>query len=117
MKRNRIMSLLSVAAIAAAVPALPLAQAPAAGKASGPAAGTVADSPMTEGEVRKVDMDAGKITLKHGEIANLSMPPMTMVFTVRARTLLDALQAGDKVRFRVVSEGGQYIVTEIQRLN
>ena len=74
-------------------------------------------SPMADGEVRKVDKDAGKITLKHGPIKadNLEMDPMTMVFQVRDKSLLDGIKAGDKVRFRVVSEeGGRMTVTEIK---
>lgn len=68
----------------------------------------------TEGEVRKVDRKGGKITLKHGEIRNLGMPPMAMQFEVRNRTLIDKLKAGDKVRFKAVYEGGKYVVTEIR---
>jgi Cu/Ag efflux protein CusF len=70
---------------------------------------------LTEGEVRKVDRDAGKITLKHGPIANLSMPPMTMVFLAQDPALLKDVKAGDKVRFRVEQIGGQYTVTRIER--
>jgi Cu/Ag efflux protein CusF len=77
-----------------------------------PAATQAAD--MTEGEVRRVDSAAGKLTLRHGEIRNLDMPPMTMVFAVRDPAMLEALKPGDKVRFRVVEEGGAYVVTEIQ---
>ena len=69
---------------------------------------------MTEAEVRKVDKAGGKVTLKHGEIKNLDMPGMTMVFNVRDKALLDKLQAGDKVRFKAINEGGKYTVTEIQ---
>ena len=77
-----------------------------------PAAAPAAD--LTEGEVRRVDRGAGKLTLRHGEIRNLDMPPMTMVFGVRDPAVLAALKPGDKVRFRVVEEGGSYVVTEIQ---
>ena len=73
-----------------------------------------AGADMSEAEVRKVDKAAGKVTLKHGEIKNLDMPPMTMVFTVKDKSVLDKLQAGDKVRFKAVNEGGKYTVTEIQ---
>lgn len=73
-----------------------------------------ASAGMTEGEVRRVDKEGGKVTLKHGEIKNLDMPPMTMVFAVKDRTALDKLKAGDKVRFKVVNEAGRYTVTEIQ---
>jgi uncharacterized cupredoxin-like copper-binding protein/Cu/Ag efflux protein CusF len=74
-----------------------------------------ADTTATsEGEVRKVDKEAGKITLKHGEIKNLDMPGMTMVFAVKDKTMLDTLQAGDKVKFKAVSEGGKLTVTQIE---
>ena len=55
---------------------------------------------MTDAEVRKVDKDGARITLKHGEIKNLDMPAMTMVFQVRDRSILDTLKPGDKVKFR-----------------
>ena len=59
----------------------------------------LAQAATTEAEVRKVDKSTGKITLKHGEIRNLDMPPMTMVFGVTDKALLDKVKAGDKVRF------------------
>jgi Cu/Ag efflux protein CusF len=78
-----------------------------------PATALVADD-MADAEVRKVDKDAAKLTLKHGEIKSLEMPPMTMVFNVKDRAMLDQLKAGDKVRFKAVNEAGKYTVTEIQ---
>lgn len=69
---------------------------------------------VADGEVRKIDKVAAKLTLRHGEIRNLDMPPMTMVFNVRDKALLDKLEVGNKVRFAAVKESGQYIVTEIQ---
>ena len=72
-----------------------------------------ADS-MTRGEVRKVDKEAGKITIKHEEIKSLDMPPMAMVFTVKDKSLLDKVQAGDKIKFTAISEGGKLLVTDIQ---
>ncbi len=69
---------------------------------------------LTDGEIRKVDKDAQKITIKHGPIKNLDMPPMTMVFRVKDAVLLDAAKAGDKVMFRAEQEGGQYFVTKIE---
>ncbi len=76
------------------------------------AAAAAAD--FAEGEVRKVDKAAGKVTLRHGEIKNLDMPPMTMVFTAATPGMLDPLKVGDKVRFRAANQGGTYTVTEIQ---
>lgn len=71
---------------------------------------------LTSGEVRRIDKERGKITLRHGEIKALDMPPMTMVFEVRDPKLLDAVKAGDKVRFRVIKEpNGAYVVTDIER--
>jgi len=69
---------------------------------------------MTEGEVRKIDKEARKITLKHGDIKNLDMPGMTMVFTVRDKGQLTKLKPGDKVQFMLVQEGGKMVVTDIQ---
>ena len=72
---------------------------------------------FAQGEVRKVDVSAGKITLKHGEIKNLDMPPMTMVFVVADPALLGKVKVGDKVRFRAVDQGGKMTVTEIEPVN
>ncbi len=69
---------------------------------------------MTQGEVRKVDKDAKKITIKHGEIKNLEMPPMTMVFQVRDSALLEGVKAGEKVQFKVVKDNGALVVTDLQ---
>ena len=69
---------------------------------------------LTEGEVKKVDQDSSKVTLKHGEIKHLDMPGMTMVFTVRDKGLLATVKPGDKIKFMAVSEGGKLIVTDIQ---
>jgi Cu(I)/Ag(I) efflux system periplasmic protein CusF len=68
-----------------------------------------------EAEVRKVDKSAGKLTLKHGEIKSLEMPPMTMVFRVKDKAWLDQVAAGDKVRFDAEKIDGQYVVTAIKK--
>lgn len=70
--------------------------------------------PVSEAEVRKVDKDAGKITLKHGEIKNLDMPPMSMVFQVQDKALLDKVKAGDKVSFTADKVNGAYTVMSIE---
>ena len=71
-------------------------------------------SQMADGEIRKVDRDTGKVTIKHGEIQSLDMPGMTMVFTAKEKTLLDKVQAGDKVKFAVINDGGKMVITDIQ---
>ena len=70
-----------------------------------------------EGEIRKVDAANKKITLKHGEIKNLDMPPMSMVFQVKDPALLEKVKAGDKVRFKADKEGSAFVVTEIELVN
>ncbi len=97
----------SASAPAAVVAAAPAPPPPNAAPATG--------ASMTEGEVRKVDMQAGKITLKHAEIKNLEMPGMTMVFAVKDKTQLDTLKAGDKVTFAAEKINGNYVVTQIVR--
>lgn len=79
-------------------------------KASAPAAA----AELTEGEVRKIDREAGKLTLKHAEIKSLDMPPMTMVFQVRDKAMLDKLQVGTRVQFQVVHEAGKFVITELK---
>ena len=69
---------------------------------------------MTDGEVRKIDKENKKITLKHGEIKNLDMPGMTMVFQVKDPAMLDMVKAGDKVMFKAEKANGALVVTEIQ---
>ena len=69
---------------------------------------------MSSGEVRKIDKDAQKITLKHGEIKNMDMPPMTMVFKVLDMKLLDKVKAGDKVNFSAEKRDGAIVVTAIE---
>ena len=71
-------------------------------------------SDMSSGEIRKVDKAASKITIKHGEIKNLDMPPMTMVFQMRDPALLDKAKAGDKVRFSAAQQEGAIVVTAIE---
>ncbi|MGQ0750230.1 MAG: copper-binding protein [Betaproteobacteria bacterium] len=68
---------------------------------------------LSDGEVRKVDKDAKKITIRHGPLKNLDMPPMTMVFQVKDAAMLEQVKAGDKVRFSAEKTGGAYIVTTI----
>ena len=73
-----------------------------------------ADGPMADGEVRKIDKAQAKITLRHGPIANLDMPGMTMVFKVADPKMLDTLNEGDKVKFSADKVNGAITVTAIQ---
>ena len=99
MKRHKTLAAMLLAAAAAVLPAL------------------AAAAEMTDAEVRKVSRDTGKITLKHGEIKSLDMPPMTMVFQVKDPAVLDRFKPGDKVRFAAEkSSGGAFVVTAIEVL-
>lgn len=70
---------------------------------------------ITEGLVRKVNKETGKVTIQHGEIQHLGMPAMTMAFPVKTAGLLDNVQTGDKIKFKVVKENGRLIITELQK--
>ena len=83
--------------------------------ALGLAASAFAQATLADGEVRKVDKSTGKITVKHGEIKNLDMPPMTMVFPVKDKALLANVKAGDKIRFAAEKDAaGEIVVTAIE---
>ena len=99
MKRRNILSL----AIGAAALALTL-----------PSGADAQTAPTTDGEVRKIDKEQGKVTLKHGPIANLEMPGMTMVFKVSDPKMLDSVKEGDKVRFSAEKVNGAITVTAIE---
>jgi Cu/Ag efflux protein CusF len=73
-----------------------------------------ASLPWAQAEVRRIDKVTGKVALKHGEIKNLDMPPMSMVFQVKDPSQLDALQVGQKVRFQAVQDKGAYWVLRIE---
>ena len=85
------------------------AAAPAAAGTLQSVAGELAD-----GEVRKIDNQNKKITVRHGEIKNLEMPAMTMVFQVRDPAMLERVKTGDKIKFKAEKVGGAMVVTEIQ---
>lgn len=104
----KIVSTFIAVSLFAALPAsVGFAQQPAA------AAPAAESQDMSDGEIRKVDKDSKKITIKHGEIKSLDMPPMTMVFQVKDAAMLDTIQAGDKVKFKVEKRLGSYVVTEL----
>jgi Cu(I)/Ag(I) efflux system protein CusF len=77
-------------------------------------AGMAATPGLTSGEVRKIDKEAGKITIRHGEIKHLDMPAMTMVFVVRDRALLDKTTVGARILFMATNENGQMTASDIQ---
>ena len=74
-----------------------------------------AQMPQASGEVTKVDKNNGRITLRHGEIKNLDMPPMTMTFRVREGKLLEDVGVGERVRFTAEKLDGNYVVTTLNK--
>jgi len=78
------------------------------------AAGAALAQALADGEIRKVDKDAKKITIKHGPIPSLDMPAMTMVFQVKDPAMLEQVKAGDKVKFEAQKLGGAFTVTRIE---
>ena len=106
---------LSAIALSAALlfPAGLLAQ-PASGHSAQHATSAAGTTGHGEGEVRKVDRAAKKLTLRHGPIAGLDMPAMTMVSQVSDPALLDRIRPGERVRFRVEKRGGAYFVIAVE---
>lgn len=79
------------------------------------ATSALAQGSDADGEVTKIDKAQAKITLRHGEIKNLDMPAMTMVFRVKDTKMLESVGVGDKVRFTAEKVGGAYTVTTIAK--
>jgi len=79
------------------------------------AAASLAQTPQASGEVTKIDKANSRVTLRHGEIKNLDMPPMTMNFRVRDGKILDEVVVGDRVRFTAEKLDGSYVVTTLSK--
>ena len=81
------------------------------------AGATSAQAPAASasGEITKIDKAAAKVTIRHGEIKALDMPPMTMVYRVREPRLLEGVAVGDRVQFTAAKIEGNYTVTALSR--
>ncbi|WP_420995335.1 copper-binding protein [Cupriavidus sp. 30B13] len=104
--------LIALLALLGAVAAAPAGAAEAA-DAGAPAAAQ-AQAPMTEGEIRKVDAAAGKLTIRHGPIVNLDMQAMTMIFRVQDPAMIGRVKEGDHVKFSVERVNGALTVTALE---
>lgn len=89
------------------------AQQPAPAHSAHHATPAKTDAALTDGEVRRVDKEARKVTIRHDPITNLDMPAMTMVFQVKDASVLDKVKVGDKIKFSAEKIGGAYTVTGI----
>ena len=114
-KLSCVFSSASFILVLAAAPIAVLAQSAANAPATAASTATPAKD-MVEAEVRKVDKDAKKVTLKHGPIKNLDMPSMTMVFQVRDAALFDKLIAGEKIMFTAEQLQGAFVVTSVEKV-
>ncbi|MBS0511940.1 MAG: copper-binding protein [Proteobacteria bacterium] len=76
-----------------------------------PAASAAATS---EGTVKKVDKAAGRLTIAHGPLKNLDMPPMTMAFRVSDASLMDKVKVGDRIRFVAENADGTLTVKALE---
>ena len=72
---------------------------------------------MVDAEVRRIDKDQGKVTLRHAPIPQLDMPAMTMVFRAAEPAMLDRMQVGQKIRFQPERIDGQYVVRKFEYAN
>jgi len=75
-----------------------------------------ASAGLTEGEVRKIDKAAGKVTIKHGPMPKFDMPAMTMVYRVKDKAMLDQLKPGDKIKFDADGVGGEFTVLRLEKV-
>jgi len=108
MKKHLIVAALAAAGVFA-LPAQGADEKPAAGNGS-----ASQSAGLYDGEIRKIDKSAAKITIRHGPMPRLDMPPMTMVFQVKDKALLDQAKPGDKVKFDAEKVGGAFVVTRIE---
>ena len=108
-------------AVCSALAALSAFAAPASALAQGghsahhgAAVATPAAAELAEGTVRKIDRAAGRITIAHGPIAALEMPPMTMMFRATDPAMLDQVKVGDRIRFAAAEQDGALVVTKLE---
>ncbi|CUB01471.1 copper-binding protein [Comamonas thiooxydans] len=118
--RNLFHTTLAALSLGFALTTPALAQDHSAHAGHGAAAGTSTTAPaaqadaLTAGEITRVDKRTGKLTIRHEEIKNLDMPPMTMVFALADASQSNDFKAGDKVLFRAEDKDGSLIITRIQ---
>ena len=78
---------------------------------------TLANAEWVQGEIRRLDRENARLTIRHNEIKSMDMPPMTMVFYVKDVTMLDGFQVNQTIEFQATVDGKKYIVTALRRPN
>ncbi|QGZ58862.1 copper-binding protein [Paraburkholderia acidiphila] len=74
-----------------------------------------ANAALTDAEVREVDVATGMVTLKHGALENVGMPPMTMAFKAKDGSMVKAVHEGDKVKVRVENVNGTLTIVKLEK--
>ena len=113
MKTSMKLFVLSIAM--AALPTLVSAQTAAAKTEAKTEATTQNATPLSEGEIKKVNMDTAQLSIQHGPLTNLHMPGMTMAFKVKDAAMLQQVKPGDKVRVLIEKVNGTLTVTTLQK--
>ena len=76
----------------------------------------IAQSTMVDGQVKKVDEAAGKITIQHGALKKFDMEDgMTMVFRANDPGMLKQVKPGDRIKFEADKINGQFTVMKIEK--
>ena len=76
---------------------------------------TLANAEWVQGEIRRLDRENARLTIRHNEIKSMDMPPMTMVFYVKDVSLLNGIQVNETIEFQATVDGKKYIVTGLRR--
>jgi Cu/Ag efflux protein CusF len=76
----------------------------------------MAQAELIDGQIIKVDLSAGKLTIKHDPAKKLGMDEgMTMVYKAQDPAMLNAVKAGDRIKFDAEQVNGQFTVTKIEK--
>jgi Cu/Ag efflux protein CusF len=76
---------------------------------------TSLNTALTDAEVKKVDAETGMVTLKHGALENVGMPPMTMAFKAKDAAMVRQVKEGDKVKVRVENVNGTLTIVKLEK--
>ncbi|MBR8157511.1 copper-binding protein [Burkholderia cenocepacia] len=83
------------------------------GMKSGDKTMSVPDTKLTDAEVKEIDAGRKLVTLKHGALDNIGMPPMTMAFKAGDAAMIPSLHVGDRVRVRVENVNGTLTIVKL----
>ena len=68
------------------------------------------------GVVQQTRPEQGKIKISHEAIPALDWPPMTMLFRVKDKAVLEGIAAGDKVRFELEKGATGLEITRMEKM-